>query len=254
MTMTTRTHAKFSPSKKDKEKESSRNPKKNYSHLSPTMVRTFRLKKELGGIMPQRHFAHVTTNGGFLSGGNTVTVTGQLRVNSLLTTDSDWTAGIVAQSSFLAGVAAFYQSYRIHEFMVEVEASARQTSPRTTMLQTVALPSNPAYGTPTVDLGPGCMELSRVDTVGSIAHSPNVIRFKTPMWKISEIVPDLATKADIDYSGTISTLGVFVSPTNSVNYVWLMNQDNAAAYTANEAPFLRLRLHQLVEFFDVRPA
>jgi hypothetical protein len=223
-------------------------------HLSKTHLTQLKFLRSSGDVLPQKHLCTVTSNGAFITAAATVNITGQLRVNSLLLTASDWTGGMVAQSSYLAGVAAFYQTYRVHSFQVEVEAMARQASPKTTILQTFAATSNPAYGTGAVDLGPGCMELSRVDSVPSIAHAPNVVRFKTPHWRMIDVVPDLQSKADADYCGTIDNAGAFTSPTNSVNYVWLMNQDSAAAYTASECPILRMRLHQVVELFDVRPA
>ncbi len=189
----------------------------------------------------------VTTFGQIRPAGATASISSVIFTNSLLhTADSFNNSG---QSATLADVASAYTKYRVVQYKISYVMSPRSTSDvNMTVLHS---PTDPAFSA-AVSWSPASVtrDKSYYHLVPSETKSPCIVRGRNA-FSLSRVVGQKEYEQDVNYAGTVDSVGVFTSPAD-LTYLTFYQGLVSGSFTANTAVSISVMLEQYVRFYDKR--
>jgi hypothetical protein len=198
--------------------------------------------------MPDEFDTQIQTFGTMSSAAATASVTQQIYSNSLLHTGDDFGASS-ATSNFLANVGRNYTKYRVTSYDIQVVFSSRATSDsHMTVLHspiTLGFSAGTSWQPESVTRDKSSFVLVPANT-----KSPCIVKHKSRFTLLS-VVGNAEFRADKEYAGTLSTVGVPTDPTD-LTYITFHTGLVTGTFTAGTCPQISVRLTQRVKFYDKR--
>ncbi len=232
--------------KKTRKQDRSKRMKEQYKIERPRMT----LYNPLSSI-PDTFDMKVKTFQNILPTGATVAVLTTIYTNTLLHSSDDMGAA-AGQNSSLTNIGRNYSKYRVVSYRLDYTLLPRST----TIDSAVAVVNTPVdqsgqFVTSAWVAESVTRDKSKVHIVPRGTSSPSVCSSSLGH-SIAAILGNSEYEQDDKYYGTITSAGVFASPTDLTYAYFYAGSQSGAAYTASTSPSVHVMLTQYVTFYDKR--